>query len=238
MYWVIFLTYEIPSRWCSAFIAMRCVIRALITSNRLKSLSTLVEYLWTYRFWAFALTFQRWLKMINFIFISFQEQEIHQHRVQREVLVRIQRHRDNSYISNCRRVRRPPIWVAIYRQIHRPNKRYVWMTFDNVISLLYKFNSNAANLKRKDPCTLHMLIRNVDSSQVENISCEKDTHTHTYTCIFLSFLHFSSSFKRLIVSCSSSSITAVHSMWFYLLFKSRWEWQTMAKIKKRNKTKK
>lgn len=38
-----------------------------------------------------------------------QEQEIHQHRVQHEVLVRIQRHRDNSYISNYRRVQRRPI---------------------------------------------------------------------------------------------------------------------------------
>lgn len=42
-------------------------------------------------------------------FLLLQEQEIHQHRVQHEVLARIQRHRDNLYISNYRRVQRQPI---------------------------------------------------------------------------------------------------------------------------------
>lgn len=54
------------------------------------------------------------------------------------------------------------------------------------------------------------------------------SHKHTCTCIFLSLLHFTSSFKRLLfILVHHCSLHVI----FYQRFTSRWEWQTMAKIK-------
>lgn len=69
----------------------------------------------------------------------------------------------------------------------------------------YKLNSNAETTEQR---SMHMLVLNVDfqfspcdRSQVENISCEKDIHSHTNKHIHVSsflFLYSTSSFKRLL----------------------------------------